>query len=77
MGLTMGQTGQASLPGGRLLKITPVGITGNRVTLKLEIHKKRRQIFHTQIQLLNHGRITVGGPRYRGGYLLFNISSSF
>ena len=77
MSLKLNQTGTTSLPGNRLLKITPLRITGNRVALRLAIHKKGRQIFETAIQLLNRGRITVGGPKYKGGYLLFNIFSSF
>lgn len=77
MRLGMKETGTASLPGDRVLKITPVGIRGNRAELRLEIFKKERQIFQTVIQLLNDGSITVGGPRHKGGYLLFNISNSF
>ena len=77
MSLKLNQTGSTSLPGNRLLKITPLSITGKRVALRLVINKKGRQIFETAIQLLNRGRITVGGPKYKGGYLLFNIFSSF
>ncbi|OQY58602.1 MAG: hypothetical protein B6245_10960 [Desulfobacteraceae bacterium 4572_88] len=77
MNLGMEKMGTASLPGGRLLKITPTGIRGNRAELRLEIFKKNRQIFQTVIQLLNKGSITVGGPQHKGGYLLFNISNSF
>ncbi len=77
MSLGMGKSGTASLPEGRMLKITPIRIQGNRVELQLAISQKNRQIFQTVIQLLNRGTITVGGPKYRGGYLLFNISNSF
>ena len=75
--LGIGETGLASLPENRILKITPTGTRGDRVSLQLEILKNRRQVFQTVIQLLNHASITVGGPEYRGGYLLFNIFSSF
>ncbi|MCP4664757.1 MAG: hypothetical protein GY849_00185 [Deltaproteobacteria bacterium] len=77
MSLKLNQTGTTTLPGKRMLKITPLRISGNRVALRLAIHKKGRQIFETAIQLLNRGRITVGGPKYKGGYLLFNVFSSF
>jgi hypothetical protein len=77
MSLTKNQTGSASLPGGRSLKITPLEIKGNRVALRLEIFKDGRQIFQTKARLLNRSSITVGGPRYQGGYLLFNIFGSF
>lgn len=75
--LGIGETGLASLPENRILKITPTGIRGDRVSLQLEILKNRRQVFQTVIQLLNHASITVGGPEHKGGYLLFNIYSSF
>lgn len=77
--LTIGikKTGRVNLPGKRVLKITPVGISGNRAELKLQILRKRQQVFQTTIRLRNHGSITVGGPRHQKGYLLFNISNSF
>ncbi|MDY6845106.1 MAG: hypothetical protein SVW57_13575 [Thermodesulfobacteriota bacterium] len=75
--LGMKRTGIVSLPGNRVLKITPTGFTQNRTELQLVIFRKRKQIFQTVIQILNHGSITVGGPKYRNGYLLFNIFTSF
>jgi len=77
MSLSLDQTGTASLPGGRSLKITPLETKEDRVTLRLEIIKDGRQIFQTQARLLNRSSITVGGPKYQGGYLLFNIFGSF
>ncbi|MFC1885064.1 hypothetical protein ACFL2O_09860 [Thermodesulfobacteriota bacterium] len=77
MSLGKGQTGTASLPGDRSLKITPLSTKGDRVTLKLEIIKGGRQIFQTEARLRNRSSITVGGPKYKGGYLLFNIFGSF
>ena len=77
MNLAMNQTGSSALPGDRVLKIRPQKIEGDRVTLQLEIFKKGRSIFKTVIQLLNRGSITVGGPKYKKGYLLFNIACSY
>ena len=77
MDMRMGETDMVSLPGNRVLKITPTKVTGNRVELQLVISRKRNQIFQTLIQLLNHGSIIVGGPKYKDGFLLFNISTSF
>jgi hypothetical protein len=77
MSLSKGQTGTSSLPGDRSLKITPLSTKGDRVTLKLEIIKGGRQIFQTEARLKNRSSITVGGPKYKGGYLLFNIFGSF
>ena len=75
--LALTQTGSVSLPGGRRLQITPASIQGNRVGLQLGIFKNRQQIFRTTVQLRNRSSMTVGGPKHKGGYLLFNISSSF
>jgi hypothetical protein len=75
--IRMGETDMVSLPGNRVLKMTPTKVTGNRVELQLVISKNKNQIFQTMIQLLNHGSIIVGGPKYEDGYLLFNISTSF
>jgi hypothetical protein len=77
MDLAMKETGTVSLPGDRVLKITPVKIEGDRVELQLMILKKEKEIFQTVSQLLNHSSIIVGGPKYKDGYLLFNISASF
>lgn len=77
MDLAMSETGTVSLPGNRVLKITPVRITGDRVEFRLLIFKKKRQIIQSTIQILNQGSIIVGGPEHKGGYLLFDIFNSF
>lgn len=75
--LGMGETGEVSLPGKRVLKITPAQVAGDRVELQLVILKKKKEVFQTVVQLLNQGSLTVGGPEYEEGYLLFNIYASF
>jgi len=75
--LGMGETCKVSLPGKRILKITPVQVAGDRVELQLVILKKKEEIFQTVVKLLNKSSLTVGGPEYEDGYLLFNISASF
>jgi len=77
MSLGINETGMSPFPGDRVLEITPIRITGNRVRLRLEVYKEKRQVFETIIELLNRGSITVGGPKHREGYLLLNIFSSF
>ena len=77
LNLKMNRSERISLPGGRRMSITLKGISGRRATLQLEIYKGKRQIFQTVIQLRNQSSITVGGPKYKGGYLLFNIYNSF
>ena len=75
--LRIDETGTVSLPGDRMLKVTPVRIIANRAELQLLIFKKERQIIKTRIQVLNHSSITVGGPEHKGGFLLFDIFNSF
>lgn len=77
LNLHINESGRVPLPGNRIMIITPKGITGNRASLKLEIYRKKRNIFQTVIRLRNKSSITVGGPKYRGGNLLFNIFNSF
>ena len=77
LNLSLKETGMVSLPGKRILKITPSQIVGNRVELDLVIFKKDKEIFQTVTQLLNKSSIVVGGPEYKDGYLLFNISAAF
>lgn len=77
LSLGMQQTGTVRLPGNRMLKITPLGIRGNRSELLLVILKQKQSLFQTTIRLRNNSSITVGGPRHDKGYLLFNISNSF
>ena len=77
LSLNVRETGSVSLPGKRVLRITPTGVQKKRVELQLVILKKEKQIFDTVIQLLNKGSIIVGGPKHKDGSLLFNISASF
>ena len=75
--LTKFVTGTVILPGNRKMKITAMGINGNRINLNLEILKNNQSIFQTKIKLLNNSNLIVGGPKYQKGYLLFNIFGSF
>jgi len=77
LNLQLNESGKVSLPGGRIMKITPREITGGRATIELGISIGNRQIFQTVIRLLNNSSITVGGPKHQDGYLLFNIFNSF
>ena len=77
LSLRMGQSGIVGLPGGRRLKITPHQIRGNRADIALQMIKKKKTVFQTQIELLNHGSLFVGGPKYRKGNLIFKISSEY
>lgn len=77
MQLDLKQTGTAPLPGKRVLKVTPHRITGERVEMRLVIIRKKKKVFQTVVSLLNGGSIIVGGPKHKGGYLLFKISGAY
>jgi hypothetical protein len=75
--LNQDSSGRISLPGNRSMKITSKGISGDRVTLQVEIFKDNKQIFQTVVRLLNDSEVTVGGPKHEDGNLLINIFASF
>ena len=77
LNLSAGQSGMVSLPGDRRLKITPHTIHGSRADISLQMMKKKRTVFETQIQLLNRASLFVGGPKYLNGNLIFKISSAY
>ena len=75
--LNQQNSGRISLPGNRFMKITSKGISGDRVTLQVEMFKDNKQIFQTVVRLLNDSEVTVGGPKHEDGNLLINIFASF
>jgi len=75
--LNQKNSSRISLPGNRSMKITSKGISGDRVTLQVEMFKDNRQIFQTVVRLLNDSEVTVGGPKHEDGNLLINIFASF
>lgn len=68
--------GTVSLPGGRMLEIVHGGVSGDRIKFTIRIMKNSSQVFTTQILLKNRSSVTIGGPDFNNGYLLFNISGS-
>ena len=75
--LNQENSGRISLPGNRFMKITSKGISGDRVTLHVEMFRNNKQIFQTVVHLLNDSEVTVGGPKHEDGNLLINIFASF
>ncbi len=75
--LSHNRTGTVALPDQRTLEITPVSFSGDRIKFRFRIVKSGRQMFRTEVLLKNGRSITIGGPAYRGGVLLFNIFGSF
>ena len=76
LNLTHHQVGRISLPGNRTLEISPTGFKKGRIKFKINILKRNKSVFTTEILLRNGSSITIGGPDYKKGYLLFNISAT-
>ncbi len=76
MNLKFNQEGQVGLPGKRTLIVMPTDMDGKRIRYKININKNSRSIFQTQVLLKNNSSITIGGPQFKNGVLLFNISGS-
>jgi len=76
MVLNNNQQGMVNLPNKRSLIVTPIKIAGKKIKYQISIFKSGDQIFSTQILLKNKRSITIGGPKFKKGYLLFNISGT-
>lgn len=74
MNLKLQSEGKANLPGRRVLVATPLGIKGKRIKYRIRIMEGGNQVFQTEILLEKNRSVTIGGPRHKKGYLLFNIS---
>ncbi len=76
LNLIPGQRGEVTLPGNRTLVIFPQKTDGSRIPYDISIQKRGKIIFKTRILLNNNSSITIGGPQFNNGTLLFNISGS-
>lgn len=72
----LNEKGQVRLPGKRTLIITPTQVKGQRIQYQINMIKNKKPAFKTNISLKNNRSITIGGPKYKKGHLLFNISGS-
>ena len=64
-----------SLPGGRLLHVAPQSIAGGMIAMELVLFDGARPVMTTDLKLMNHGILIVGGPRYQQGMLLTIIAT--
>ncbi|MBU1342620.1 MAG: hypothetical protein KKE44_20245 [Proteobacteria bacterium] len=76
LNLRFNQKGRVTLPGERTLTVMPSDMDGKRIRYQIEIQKNNQPIFQTQVLLRNNSSITIGGPQFNNGVLLFNISGS-
>jgi hypothetical protein len=64
-----------SLPGGRLLHVAPQSFAGGMIAMELVLFDGARPFMTTDLKLMNHGILIVGGPRYQQGMLLTIIAT--
>lgn len=76
LNLKFGQSGQVSLPDSRTLEVIASNTDGKRIQYQILIRESDHIIFKTQIALKNGSSITIGGPGFNNGTLLFNIAGS-
>lgn len=71
-----GQMLSFMLPGGRILHIAPRSVDGKMITMELMLFQGPRPIMTTDLKLMNHGVLIVGGPRYEQGMLIATIMAT-
>jgi hypothetical protein len=62
------------LPGGRILQIVPHSIIDNMISMELVLFEGTRPLMTTDLRLINHAVLIVGGPKYQRGMLITIIT---
>lgn len=73
--LAVGETGEFTLPGGRLMRVTPAAAPGNKVRLAVQIMEGGKNLLTTTLGLSRGGMVLVGGPPHQSGVLILLISA--
>ena len=60
----------SELPGGRILQIAPHSIIENMISMELVLFEGTRPLMTTDMRLINHAVLIVGGPKYQQGMLI-------
>lgn len=63
------------MPGGRILHIAPSSVLDNMISMELVLFEGTRPLMTTDLKLMNHAVLIVGGPRYHEGMLITMIST--
>ena len=62
------------MPGGRILHIAPRSVVNNMISMELVLFEGTRPLMTTDLKLINHAVLMVGGPRYQQGMLITIIT---
>jgi len=71
-----GQGRAFTLPGGRVLHVDPQDVDQNTIKMGLVLFQGDRPVMTTDVKLLNHGLLIIGGSRYEEGMLIISIQAS-
>ena len=63
------------MPGGRILHIAPSSVLDNMISMEIVLFEGTRPLMTTDLKLMNHAMLVVGGPRYQQGMLITMIST--
>jgi len=77
LSLEKGKTGKVSLPGGRVMELTPEAFEKGKVNLQVKILEKGSSILTTRLRIANHGTVLLGGPSYNLGFLVLALTANF
>ena len=73
--LSVGETGEFELPGGRSMRATPLPAQGDKVRLSIRISEGQKNLLTTTLGLRRGGMVLVGGPPHQSGVLILIISA--
>ena len=76
LNLEFNQKGQVTLPEARTLTVIPLQMNDQRISYQIDIEKNNKSVFQTKLGLNNNSSVTIGGPQYKNGVLLFNIKGT-
>ncbi|MCF8074603.1 MAG: hypothetical protein K9K63_01790 [Desulfotignum sp.] len=76
LSLAFQQPGRIDLPDRRTLVLTPTNSQGGRIQYDIRILNRNEAVFQTRVLLKNNRSMTIGGPRFGHGVLLFHITGS-
>jgi hypothetical protein len=62
-------------PGGRILNIAPLTVVDNMISMELVFFEGTRPVMTTDLRLINHAVLVLGGPHYPQGMLITMIST--
>jgi hypothetical protein len=64
-----------NLPGGRILHVAPHRVEDHMIVMELMLFEGPRPTMATDLKLMNHGMLFIGGRHYEQGMLIISIAA--